>query len=400
MKVAIVADTFPPLRTSGAVQLRDLAREFVRQGHSPTVFVASPGLAQPAVMESSAGISIARLRTPRTKDVSYARRAVGEFLMPFIMLRNLRCLLAARTRWDGVIWYSPSIFLGPFARQLMRSSRCRGYLIVRDMFPDWAVDMGIMGRGLPYRLLKLVERYQYNLADVIGVQTAANLSQLSRYERLPWKRIEVLHNWLAVAPDTGCSIDVGRTQLAGRKICVYAGNMGVAQGMGVVLRLAERVMNRRDIGFLFVGRGSEALSLRLQAEKLRLDNALFFDEIDPDEIPGLLAQCHVGLVALDPRHQTHNIPGKVLTYLQAGLPLLASINAGNDLVELIRREAVGRAIVDASAESLQQCLFALLDELRDAPQTGSRCRQLAQRMFSPESAVRQIVAGLGAPERC
>jgi len=64
---------------------------------------------------------------------------------------------------------------------------------------------------------------------------------------------------------------------------------------------------------------------------------LFYDEIDPDEIPGLYAQCHVGIVALDPRHKTHNIPGKFLSYMQSGLPVLASINPGNDLVELIQR---------------------------------------------------------------
>ena len=67
------------------------------------------------------------------------------------------------------------------------------------------------------------------------------------------------------------------------------------------------------------------------------------DEIDPTEMPGLYAQRRVGVVALDPRHKTHNIPGKFLSYMQSGLPVLATINAGNDLAELIQAERVGEA---------------------------------------------------------
>lgn len=61
------------------------------------------------------------------------------------------------------------------------------------------------------------------------------------------------------------------------------------------------------------------------------------------EIPGLYAQCHVGIVALDPRHKTHNLPGKFLSYMQAGLPVLASINPGNDLAELIQKKGLGES---------------------------------------------------------
>ena len=82
MRIALVADVFPPLRSSGAVQLRDLSREFVRQGHDVTVMVASPELSEDWRIDMWNGVRIVRLRTPQTKDVSYARRAIGEFLRP------------------------------------------------------------------------------------------------------------------------------------------------------------------------------------------------------------------------------------------------------------------------------------------------------------------------------
>jgi hypothetical protein len=65
-----------------------------------------------------------------------------------VLLRARRQSGLGRERWDGVVWYSPTIFLGPIVRVLRRESRCRSYLILRDIFPEWAVDMGLMRRGL------------------------------------------------------------------------------------------------------------------------------------------------------------------------------------------------------------------------------------------------------------
>jgi glycosyltransferase involved in cell wall biosynthesis len=396
MRIALVSDVYPPLRSSGAVQLRDLSLEMVRQGHEVTVLVASPEQSEAWREDRLGDVRILRLRCPQTKDLGYARRALGEALMPFAMLRNLRSSPLANQRWDGIVWYSPTIFLGPVARRLKGESGCRGYLIVRDIFPEWAVDMGLMGNGFPYRFFRAVARFQYATADVIGVQTEGNLDYFRDWMARQGKRVEVLHNWLAEAPNRGCSISIGETALAGRRILVYAGNMGVAQGLTRLLDTAESLQSRTDLGFLFVGRGGEAQRLRQESLERRLDNVIFFDEIDPDEIPGLYAQCHIGLVALDPRHKTHNIPGKFLSYMQSGLPVLASVNPGNDLVHLIQRERVGRACTESSIESLRSSLAAVLSDLEHDPELPVRCRQLAAKKFSPDTAVRQIVEALRA----
>jgi glycosyltransferase involved in cell wall biosynthesis len=176
--------------------------------------------------------------------------------------------------------------------------------------------------------------------------------------------------------------------------------MGVAQGMGVLIELADRMRSRTDIGFLFVGRGSDASRLRADAYERGLDNVAFYEEINPTEIPGLYAQCHIGIVALDPRHKTHNIPGKFLSYMQAGLPVLASINPCNDLEGMIVREAVGRVCTDQSVENLERLALELVEEVAtDSVAKGNtavsyRCKALSEKLFSPERAVRQIVAAL------
>lgn len=394
MRIALIADAYPPMRTSGAVQLRDLAQELLRQGHFPTVMVPSADLPTQWHQDLLEGVPVLRLKALRTKDIGYARRTIGEFLMPFAMLRNLRKSPLADVRWDGVVWYSPTIFLGPMANALKRASGCRSYLIIRDIFPEWAVDMGLLRRGLAYHFFKTIARYQYSVADVIGVQTPGNLPYFAAWAAQPGRRVEVLQNWLASAPDTGSSISLAASRLAGRTIFVYAGNMGVAQGMDILLDLAERLRDRSDIGFLFVGRGSDASRLHTGAESRRLDNVLFHDEVEPSEIPGIYAQCHVGLVALDRRHKTHNIPGKFLSYMLAGLPVLASINLGNDLADLIKREGVGRVSTSHSVDELLRLAEEMVQESVEKELVANRCRALAARLFSPTTVARQVIEGL------
>ena len=394
MRLVLVADTFPPLRTSGAVQLRDLSRELVRQGHQLTVLLPAADLDGPWRLDDWEGVRVLRLRAPKTKDIGYVRRTLNEFWMPFAMRRQLRRSPLTQERFDGVVWYSPSIFHGPLVKALKRQSRCQAYLIIRDIFPDWAVDMGLMGRGLPYRVFDAVARYQYSVADVIGVQTPGNLGYFERWQAQAGRHLQVLPNWLGAPAQRRCPIRIDQTSLAGRKIFVYAGNMGVAQGMDRVMELGEQLQTRTDVGFVLVGRGSDAQRLKALAHSLGLNNVLFFDEIDPDEIPDLYAQCHVGLVALDPRHRSHNIPGKFLTYMQSGLPVLANVNAGNDLAGLIREHKVGQVCESDQLSSLVDMAQALLTQVDVELDMPQRCRALFEQAFAVEQTAQQVVAAL------
>jgi glycosyltransferase involved in cell wall biosynthesis len=125
-------------------------------------------------------------------------------------------------------------------------------------------------------------------------------------------------------------------------------------------------------------------------------NTLFCEEVDSKEMPGLLAQCHVGLLSLDPRHSTHNIPGKFLTYLQAGLPVLARVNTGTDLAHLIERERVGRVCVGEVLEPVVAAALELADDAEKHRAMSGHAKALAASLFSAEAAVAQVVAGLTA----
>lgn len=394
MRIALMADAYPPMRSSGAVQLRDLSQEFVRQGHEVTVIVPSPSLGTPWVLETLEGVQVLRVTAMQARDAGYVKRTLAELALSHFIKRGLQRSPLCDVRWDAVIWYSPTIFLGRAANWLKQRSGCPSYLIIRDIFPEWAVDLGLMKRGgAIHRFFKFFEHVQYEAADTIGVQSDAGLPYFAEWKKGKGRRLEVLQNWLAPAANIGCSIDLAKTHLAGRRIFVYAGNMGTAQAMDMVLSLAERLKARTDVGFLFVGRGSDVPRLRDIAATKQLPNVLFHDEIDPTEVPGLLAQCHVGLVMLDPRHKTHNVPGKFLTYMQAGLPVLARINGGNDLIDIIAQEGVGRAYVGDSVEAFGDLGMELANST-DRDGMVKRAKALSDRLYSSRAAVEQIVDNL------
>ena len=395
MKFAIITDSFPPLKNSGAVQVRDLSLEFARQGHEIVVITPSSEISTSYLLEEVDRVQTVRIKVPKIKDIGYFRRAIGEYIMPFIMIRNLKRNFLIENKMNGVITYAPSIFLGPLAKMLKRESDCKNYLIIRDIFPQWAVDIGLISNlGLPYLILKIIERYLYSTADIIGVQTPANLKYFNENVVFRTGHIEVLQNWLAVNKSKTCRIVIGKTKLKERKIFVYAGNMGVAQGLSVFIDLADSLSTQKSIGFLFVGRGNAVVSLRQAVKARALDNIIIYDEIEPQEIHALYQQCDVGIISLDKRHKTHNIPGKFLSYMQSGLPVLAAINSGNDLEHIINSNKVGCVSTNHSVDVLKKLVEEILENVLSDDGTKNRCLQLYKDMFSPKKAVEQIINGL------
>lgn len=392
LNIVLLSTDYPPLRTSAAVQLRDLAQQFAILGHNPVVIIPSEMSEDRWQAETVAGVEIVRVAATPTRASTYLRRALAEMLLPFVMLRNIRKSPHRNIKWDIIVWYSPPIFFAPLVFWLKRGSSARTYLILRDIFPEWAVDLGIISRGPVYYLLKFFAALQYAVADVIGVQTPSNLGYMVPWAKGSRRRIEVLPNWLATTPNIGCSISIASTSLAGRTIFAYIGNMGVAQGMDIFMALIESLRDRKDIGFVFVGRGTELANLVAEQGSRELDNVLFFDEIDSLEIPGLLAQSHVGMVALHPDHKSHNIPGKFVSYIHYGLPILARVNAGTDLIGLIEDNNVGRVYVGHSVDELKCLALELADDPTLRAEMSARGQQLGQSMFSPEAAAKQIIA--------
>ena len=278
--IALISTDYPPLRTSAAVQLRDLALQIAAQGHRPIVIVPSSLSGKNWVLETLDGIEVLRVAAPETRSPSLVRRAIAELWLPFAMLRNIRRSPLRAQAWDLLVWYSPPIFFGPLIWALRKASGARALSHSARHLPGMGCRSRCIAQGafIPVlqggRRLAVCARRRHRCADA-----ASNIAYLANWQT-PRRRVEVLHNWLAVTPDVGCSIRVQETALAGRKILVYIGNMGIAQGMDILIELVEDFRDRQDLGFLFVGRGRDFENLMSEKAARGLDNVLFFNEID------------------------------------------------------------------------------------------------------------------------
>lgn len=396
MKLLLIADAFPPMRTSAAVHMHELTLELIEQGHEVTVIIPAASSDVPLRVEKANRFRLVSALSPKTKDVGYIRRTIAEFLSPYIIYSRLKSNSIIDENFDGIIWYSPTIFFGPLISRLKKRYGCPAYLVLRDMFPDWAVDLGLMKRGLPYYFFKFVEFNQYKVANFIGIQAPGNFKYFNDGIFKKFKaKVQLLWTW--VTPNNlnvNCSVDLTQTHLSGRKIFVYAGNMGVAQDFDLIMNLVELYKHQVGIGFVFIGRGSEVERLKEVVLQRALENILFYDEIDSTQISALYAQCHVGLVALDPRHKSSNVPGKFLYYMESGLPVLARLNPGNDLINVISDYQVGVSYIGSDSVELKIKADTLIEMLRNNQDISSRCKGLAHNLFSTEKAANQIISAL------
>jgi glycosyltransferase involved in cell wall biosynthesis len=375
--------------------MSDLAEAFALAGHDVTVFTTSAGISQPEFC-GERGINVLRVPTGKERGIGLVRRALSEIFMPIALWRGSRRCAVPVASFAALIWYSPSIFLSPFVYWLKKRSGARAYLILRDIFPQWAVDAGVMQRGVPYCFFRVVERFQYRVADIIGVQSPANLQHVQT-DIGPHEQIEVLYNWAEFGrqePPATKLID--QHGLAGKRILVYGGNMGVAQDVDNLLRLAERIRDHADLSLVLVGAGSEVMRIKQAVAQKRLVNTTVLDEVDPEEFRSILRRCHVGLITLDRRLTTHNIPGKLLAYLEAGLPVVASVNAGNDLMTILEESGAGVALVNGQDAEFAQSAVRLVRDERRCAEMSSRAQALARERFSVASVVEQLTLAIAS----
>ena len=177
---------------------------------------------------------------------------------------------------------------------------------------------------------------------------------------------------------------------------VYFGNISASQNLQRFVNLATSLDHCHNLGFVFVGRGTQADELKSLASRLHLKNFLFFDEIDSSKIESLLRQCHIGIIALELRHRTHNVPRKFLSYINAGLPVFAALNPGNDLVTLIEDNRMGRATTLEDQDTLLKGRELLFGKLKTDGVISGRGRDMAKQRFSLTTAAKKITEALQA----
>ncbi|HYG97517.1 MAG TPA: glycosyltransferase family 4 protein [Terriglobales bacterium] len=393
MRVLILVDCYYPSLKSSAKLVHDLGAEFVASGHE--VIVATPGATSGTPLQVSVedGITVARFRFGDIKSAPRLLRAVYEMQLSPKFWRVGRTFFR-ENRCDLIVYYSPSIFFGSLVRKLKGLWNCPAYLILRDIFPQWAVDAGVLRKGVAYSYFRHKELELYAAADVIGVQSPASLCYFE--EQWPGRyRLEVLYNWTKLREEGLPVTDYRRCLgLESKTVFFYGGNIGVAQNMDSILRLAENLHQRDDVYFLLVGEGSEVSRLNEDVAARRLRNLKILPGVSQGEYLAMVSEFDVGLISLDRRLCTHNFPGKLLGYMYWGLPILASINPGNDLQPVIERASAGLCCLDGDDRQLLEHATMLADNAEFRRRMGRNSRALLESVFSVNAAAKQILTSV------
>ena len=321
--------------------MHQLAEELHNRGNSVTLATPSQSLRIPVEEDRSRGFRVVRFASGKFKNTGRVQRAINELLFSWRLLRALR-RVRSLTAIDLIVYYSPSIFWGPAVARLKKVWHCRSYLVLRDIFPQWCIDSGILSRHSPIcKFFQFFERINYRAADRIGVQSPGNLNYFRPHHKLD-EKAEVLYNWFdCSAPQPPHRGYREKLHLQGKVIFFYGGNIGGAQDMMNIVRLAKNMRCHPEAHFLLVGAGDEFSLVEAKKREWQLDNLTLHEQITQEEYFSLLAEADVGMLTLHPGHKTQNFPGKLLGYMFCAKPILGSINPGNDTIGIINGAGAG-----------------------------------------------------------
>jgi O26-antigen biosynthesis N-acetyl-L-fucosamine transferase len=390
MRILVLVDSYLHSTKSCAKLVHDLAVELSRQQHDVLLLTAVDDAAPPMTVEESEGFRVVGVRTGAIKGMPLPLRALRELLMPHMLWHAAQDLLRAQ-RIDLVIHYSPSIFFAPLVRRVKQLWGCPAYLVLRDIFPKWARDCGVMADGPVYWFFQREAVRQYDQADVIGVESGGNVQYFAR--EFPGKgyQVEVLSNWTAL--DEGAIARGNHRQrlgLEGKVVFFYGGNMGVAQGMDSIVHLMRRMRDDERVAFLLVGEGSEVPRIREAVSSQGLHQVVLLPPVPQREYLSLLSEADVGVVSLARGLSTHNVPSKALPYMYFSLPILASLNPGNDLIADLGRSGAGLAVESGDRDGLVAAAQKLVADRELRRRMGEDARRLLDARFSAHAAARQI----------
>lgn len=377
--ILIVADVYPPEVSSAAHLMQELAEGLKKRGHNIWVITSYPkhylskefqGKVFEEFCEEN-GVKIIRIKTLPLHKVNFIIRGISQLLLPFLFFRKVKKYI---NNLDAVIVYSPPLPLALIGGMIKRKYRAKFILNIQDIFPQNAIDLGIL-KGWKHKpaiwLFEWIERKVYETADKITFHSEGGMKFLMEKKKVDSEKIATIYNWVDVAPYQNLTKNLSfRRQwgLENKFIILFAGIMGPAQGMEFVAEVAKKVSDMKDIVFLLVGDGMEKGKIEKLIKEYGLENIIIKPFVSKDDYPYLVKDADVGLVCLSNNNKTPFVPGKFLGYMAAGKPVLAFLNKESDGFALIEKAKCGYAAtsedIGLAAELVKQ-IYSQKNKLKE-----------------------------------
>lgn len=307
--------------------------------------------------------------------------------LSFVLSASLSYLFAPRT--DVTVIVSPPLFLGIPIALIARLKRSRVLFHVQDLQPDAAVDLGMLKRGAMTQLLFALERWTYGLAHRVSAISPSMLKKIAS-KGVPAKKLTVLRNWAnddLVSPLPPEASLRQEWQLGSKFVVLYAGNMGVKQGLDQLLEVAKNFLSASDVVFVLVGDGGEKPALLEQARLLGLGNMVFHPLQPVERLSNLLATADVSVIPQRPGVTDIVLPSKLPNLMASAKPVVVMADAGTELYREVTSSGCGVAVAPGDVAGMTNAIAELKNSAQRRCELGRRGRAYALNRLSREEVL-------------
>ena len=319
----------------------DLLRKFAQEGH-PVYVVCSrekrTGLPTELFQEGNA--QILKVRIGNITKTNLIEKGISTLRIEKAYIDAIEKYFKG-VKFDLILYSTPPITLAGTIQQLKNRDGAKTYLLLKDIFPQNAVDIGIMKKrgvkGILYHYFRSKEKKLYNISDWIGCMSPANVDYVLKNNTwIDSQKVEICAN--TIEPQDLSVDQQGRIALRekyriplDKKVFVYGGNLGKPQGIPFLIECLKGQMQNPDAYFLVVGDGTEFGKLEMFFNEYQPSNMKLFKKLPKEDYDRMVAACDVGLIFLDPRFTIPNFPSRLLSYMQAKLPVLCCTDPNTDV---------------------------------------------------------------------
>ena len=369
MKILIIVQVFPPDNVATAQLYGELCLELASRGCDVTVISTLPHyapdpMASPWCLEAAArfpwhdsvqnGIRVLRIAMPARRP-GFIRRVAAwgwwHSASLFVPLRNWRP--------DVILCPSPPPSVALVAGHLARRFRCPFVYNVQELYPDVAINLGLVKNRLLIALLRRLEHWTYENAAGITVISRRMLRIVRQRVSMPDKAV-LLPNFAdtdRIRPFHGQNTFSEEFSLGNAFVISYAGNMGKPQQLDTLVRAAALLRHERALRFLFVGSGTERERLMQLASELEATSVQFIPYQPYSRMSEIYAASHICYVPQAAGTTTDGVPSKVYRIMAAGRPILAATDSDSDLADLVREAGAGLVVSPSNPEEVAAAIL-------------------------------------------
>ncbi|MEW6285004.1 MAG: glycosyltransferase family 4 protein [Chloroflexota bacterium] len=395
MHILIMGQHYAPEEVSGAVLARELAEGLLARGHQVTFVTAAPSYPHGRVFagyrnvflarEKLNGVNVIRVWSSISPSRSFWSRILNYGTFSLMALAG--GLAAGKV--DVMMSASPPLPLGLSAWLVSRIRRIPWLLRVEDLYPQTAVNAGVLRNRLAIRFFERMERFIYQKAAHISLISESFRQNLLAKGISPLK-LSVLPVWAdphSIRPlpkENGFRRTYG---LEGKFVLLYAGNLGHTSALEDVVEAARLLRNEREIIFVIVGEGVRKTALQTQALHYGLENVRFLPYQPREVYAEALAAADVSLVTLNPAASHTSLPSKIFNIMASARPILAVADAASEAAALVQKERCGVVVPPAQPALLAETIRALRSRPAQLEEWGSNGRAALEKRYSREACL-------------